>query len=116
MISVLIEQRLKREIAEMVDVTVHIDPENDETGPQGTNLPLRAEALARLASLWSSIPAANERQRILFHYLGARIDVEVFFPLTACLREGADPEALRESLAAAMREDPVFRDLRIYFG
>nr|WP_242523424.1 cation transporter dimerization domain-containing protein [Thiocystis minor] len=63
-ISVLVEQRLKREIHEMTDVTVHIDPEEDECTPACTALPLRAEALARLASLWSSIPASNERQRV----------------------------------------------------
>ncbi|WP_276570136.1 hypothetical protein [Thiocystis violacea] len=114
MISVLVEQRLKREIPEMTDVTVHIDPENDEAKPSCS--PLHAEALARPASLWPSIPAANERQRILFHYLGCRIDVEVCFPMTACLRDGSDPEALRDELAAAMREDSVFRELRVYFG
>lgn len=116
MISVLVEQRLKREIDEMTDVTVHIDPENDERGPHDYSLPLRAEALARLASLWSSIPAANERQRIILHYLSGRIDVDVYFPITACLRHGADPERLREALSSALIEDPVFREVRVYFG
>ena len=115
-ISVLVEQRLKREIHEMTDVTVHIDPEEDECTPACTALPLRAEALARLASLWSSIPASNERQRVAFHYLGGKIDLDVYFPMTACLRKGANPEQLREELAAALKEDPVFRHLRIYFG
>ena len=115
-ISVLVEQRLKREIREMTDVTVHIDPEEDEGAPACTSLPLRAEALARLASLWSSIPASNERQRIIFHYLGGRIDLDVYFPITACFRKGANPEQLREELAAALNEDPAFRHLRIYFG
>lgn len=36
--------------------------------------------------------------------------------MTACLRKGANPEQLREELAAALKEDPVFRHLRIYFG
>jgi cation diffusion facilitator family transporter len=116
MISVLVERRLKREIPEMRDVTVHIDPENDEIAPDCPSLPLRAEALARLASLWSSIPAANERQRIVLHYLGCQIDVEVYFPITACLRDGADPSRLRRELAAAIQSDPAFRDARVYFG
>lgn len=115
-ISVLVEQRLKREIPEITDVTVHIDPEDDEHVVSTVQLPLRAEALARLASLWSAIPAANERQRVLFHYLGGRIDIEVFFPITACLREGADPAELRAELAEALEGEGVFRNLRVYFG
>ncbi|MTW20549.1 cation diffusion facilitator family transporter [Allochromatium palmeri] len=116
MISVLVEQRLKREISDMTDVTVHIDPEDDTDKPDVQPLPLRAEALARLASLWSAIPAANERQRLLLHYLGGRIDVEVFFPITACQRNGSDPKRLRAELVAALSEDPAFGEVRIYFG
>lgn len=116
MISVLVEQRLKREIDEMTDVTVHIDPEDDEQAPDCPLLPLRAEVLARLASHWSSISAANERQRIILHYLRCQIDVDVYFPMTACLREGADPIRLRATLAEALRDDPVFREVRVYFG
>lgn len=116
MISVLVEQRLKREISDMVDVTVHIDPEDDADKPDVSPLPLRAEALARLASLWSAIAAANERERILLHYLGGRIEVEIFFPILACQRTGSDPERLRAELAAALREDPAFGGVRVYFG
>ncbi|WP_338114018.1 cation diffusion facilitator family transporter [Thiorhodococcus mannitoliphagus] len=116
MISVLVEQRLKREIDEMTDVTVHIDPEDDEVAPLCPSLPLRAETLARLASHWSEIPAANERQRIILHYLACQIDVDVYFPITACLREGADPTRLRDALQEALNDDPAFRAVRVYFG
>nr|WP_280818836.1 cation diffusion facilitator family transporter [Thiorhodococcus minor] len=116
MISVLVEQRLKREIDEMTDVTVHIDPEDDEIAPACPSLPLRAEALARLASHWSGIPAANERQRIILHYLACSIDVDVYFPITACLREGADPQGLRDALQEALEQDAAFRQIRVYFG
>lgn len=116
MISLLVEQRLKREIDEITDVTVHIDPEDDERLAPSLGLPLRAEALARLASLWSAIPEANERERLVLHYLRGAIDVEVHFPLAACLRGGADPAALRQRLAAALRDDPAFREVRLLFG
>ncbi|EXJ17131.1 cation diffusion facilitator family transporter [Imhoffiella purpurea] len=116
MISVLVEQRLKRQIAEITDVTVHIDPEDDEVVPVGPPLPLRAEALARLASSWSAIPAACERERLVFHYLGGRIDIDVYFPLAACFRSGQDPEWLREELQKALVDEPAFGRVRIYFG
>lgn len=116
MISLLVEQRLKREVDEITDVTVHIDPEDDDRVAPRTDLPLRAEVLARLASCWSGIPAATERQRVVLHYLGGRIDVEVYFPLETCLGKGNDPGELRQLLAQALENAPEFRDLRVYFG
>jgi cation diffusion facilitator family transporter len=116
MISLLVEHRLKREIDEITDVTVHIDPEDDDRFPPAVGLPLRAEALARLASLWSEIPEANERERVILHYLRGRIDVDVHFPLAACRRKGADAAQLRDRLVAALQADVVFRDLRVFFG
>jgi cation diffusion facilitator family transporter len=116
MISLLVEQRLKREIDEITDVTVHIDPEDDDRFPPPVGLPLRAEAMARLASLWSAIPEANERQRMVFHYLRSGIDIEVYFPLSACRRNGADAADLQARLAKAIKDEPAFRDVRLFFG
>ncbi|MFY9974334.1 MAG: hypothetical protein WAK53_08770 [Chromatiaceae bacterium] len=116
MIGVLVEQRLKREIDEITDVTVHIDPEDDAKVAPRADLPLRAEVMARLASLWSGIPTATERQRLVLHYLGGCIDVEVYFPLETCLRRGNDPGQLREQLANALANAPEFREVRVYFG
>lgn len=116
MISVLVEQRLKRQIAEITDVTVHIDPEDDEATPLGAFLPLRAEALARLASAWSAIPAACERERVVFHYLAGRIDIDVYFPISACLRSGWDPAGLRAELQGALAQEKRFGRVRIYYG
>ena len=116
MIGLLVEQRLKREIDEITDVTVHIDPEDDDKVAPRADLPLRAEVMARLASLWSGIPTATERQRLVLHYLGGCIDVEVYFPLETCLRRGNDPGQLREQLANALADAPEFRDVRVFFG
>lgn len=116
MISVLVEERLKEQIDEITDVTVHIDPEDDEKAVPPTELPLRSEALARLERLWSPVPHADQRTRTLLHYLGGRIEVEVFFPLEAC---GGDRDKARH-LAACLQEalalDPSFSRVTAYFG
>jgi cation diffusion facilitator family transporter len=116
MISVLVEQRLKRQIDEITDVTVHIDPEDDEVQPQRMALPLRAEALARLEALWRGVPAAELRQRVVLHYLQGRIDVEVYFPLEACGGERDQARELGDRLQRALSEDPAFHRVRSYFG
>lgn len=116
MIAVLVEQRLKEQIDEISDVTVHIDPEDDEEAPSCTGLPLRSEALARLGRLWAESAEAAKRQRVLLHYLNGRIDVEVFFRLEVCGQERACAESLRQRLQSAVEEDPAFNQVFVYFG
>lgn len=116
MISLLVERRLQREIDEITDVTVHIDPEDDERAPSCDALPLRPEVLARLASLWSSIPAATERRDVVLHYLGGAIDVDVIFPVATCRRPTSTTEALEDALADALRNAPEFRRVRVLYS
>jgi hypothetical protein len=116
MISVLVERRLKEQIDEITDVTVHIDPEDDEVAPPPVSLPLRADALARLDALWDGIPEAKRRRRTVLHYLNGKIDVEVFLPLEACGGTRDDARVLNEELQAAVAADPAFRRIQAYFG
>ena len=116
MISLLVEQRLKNEIDEITDVTVHIDPENDEAGIPCLGLPLRAEVEARLASLWSHLPVAMERERVVLHYLGGRVDIDVYFPLTTCSRATVTPTQIHRILSEPLGGSRIFGRLRVYFG
>jgi len=116
MISLLVEQRLKQEIDEITDVTVHIDPEDDECTPPRNDLPLRPAVLARLDALWRGVPYAEKRERVVLHYLGGRIDVDVYFPIAACLSGASEPTQIRDELGAALADAPEIRNLRIYYG
>lgn len=117
MIALLVEDRLKSRIDEITDVTVHIDPEDDEAEQAVIGLPSRPEALARLEKLWAGIAEAEGRQRTILHYLNGRIDVEAYFPLTL-LRAGepSHAEEVRNRLQSALAADPVFNQVSIYFG
>lgn len=116
LISVMVEQKLKREIDEITDVTVHIDPEDDDKAPPTMNLPTRREVLARLDTLWSDIPEIASRKRVLLHYLNGNIEVDLFLPLAAAFGDGVPPEVLRERLRARIATDPVFSGVNLYFG
>jgi cation diffusion facilitator family transporter len=115
-ISTLVEQRLKGEIDEITDVTVHIDPEDDEAASPTTGLPLRTEATARLDRLWGDIDEARERFRTVLHYLNGRIDVEVFLPLEACAGQPGEARRLTQRLQKALERDPAFGRVNAYFG
>jgi len=114
-ISVLVEQRLKQEIDEITDVTVHIDPEDDDAAPPTMGLPLRAEALGRLDRHWSNIPAANHRRGVVLHYLGGRIEVEVLLPLSVCEGDPDKASILGDWLQDAVRDDTHFGRVTAYF-
>lgn len=114
-ISVLVQERLLETIDRMTDVTVHIDPEDDENAAPTKGLPMRNEVLERLDSLWSDIPEALTRKRLLLHYLNGAISLDAFFPLRTC-RDDASAQRLRDALRSALEDDPVFADVRVYFG
>ena len=116
MIAALVENRLKSRIAEINDVTVHVDPEDDDAELIPVELPTRDETLARLGQLWEGIAEATKRQRTVLHYLNGRIDVEVYFPLDVCVGESSRAEGVRDRLQAALTADPIFNRVFIYFG
>ncbi|MFN2309653.1 MAG: cation diffusion facilitator family transporter [Gammaproteobacteria bacterium] len=68
-------------IDEVADVTVHIDPEDDELCSPCDQLPLRADILADLRRRWRGLAAAAAIEDITLHYLDGRIHVEVVLPL-----------------------------------
>ncbi len=113
LISVKVEQELKNRVDEIEDVTVHIDPEDDDIAPPTMGLPSRREALARLAAHWANLPELAHPERVLLHYLDGQIQVEVLLPASGKHR----PEALAELVQrarSAIAGDPTFGGVRLY--
>ncbi len=76
-----VREDLIAEIEEVADVTVHIDPEDDETCSPCDQLPLREDILASLRGCWQDIPAADGIKDITLHYLDGKIHVDVTLPM-----------------------------------
>ena len=75
-ISESVETALKDKFDEVNDVTVHIDPEDDESAASCKNLPLRSELLLALNQEWSKHETLKNIDDITLHYLDGRISVE----------------------------------------
>ena len=114
-ISETARAELIREFHDIEDVTVHIDPEDDEEIAQGRDLGLRGEIESRLRAAWADIPEADSIRRITLHYLDGRIQVEIELPLDLVLERGA-PESIRRRFEQVVRKDSDVSEVRILFG
>lgn len=67
------------------DVTVHVDPENDEEQLRTVGLPLRPVITAHIRAAWEGLPELGLIEQVDLHYLGGRVH------LTITLRLEDDP-------------------------
>jgi len=114
-IAEVVQYGLIDQVDVLEDVTVHIDPEDDEEGPSCTGLPLRRDAESRLEQYWSHIACYSERNRIVLHYLSGRIDVDLFLPLD-CHRSAQEAQQLKQAFQGALSGSDVFRKVKLWFG
>jgi cation diffusion facilitator family transporter len=97
------------------DVTVHIDPEDDEAGPSCAHLPLRSEAEAMLDKAFRDITYYEQKARVVLHYLAGQIDIELYLPLH-CFVSNQQTDRLVDEYRAAVKDSEIFRDVKIWFG
>ena len=114
-ISETVRARLIREIEDVEDVMVHIDPEDDEVVVPGHHLPLRKDALARATARWRDVEAASRIRRVDLHYLGGRIHLDVELPLADAV-DAETVATLRRQLQDALSDDPDIAEVRIVFS
>jgi len=103
-----------RRIAEIEDVTVHVDPEDDSTAPPCIDLPLRPAAMARLHAAWSHLDCLARRGA--WGCTTCRDESTWTFTCpsaaTGARRCGGAPDALQTALARVPRVWPRRRLLR----
>ena len=114
MISLMVEQSLKREIRELHDITVHIDPEDDEEAPSCMGLPTRSQVLERLNHIWRDIPWIQSRSHIVLHYLSGRIHVDVYVPLDT-IKDTSDRDALNKQFQIPLLDCKEIGQVRLFF-
>jgi cation diffusion facilitator family transporter len=108
------EQSRKRVLAgheDVLDVLVHIDAEDDLLPPADVvTLPDRAELLRHLDDLLGeTLPGG---QRVVFHYLGNRVEAEVFLP-TEWTMDLPRMVRIQSRLLAQLESDPWFSSISL---
>ena len=90
--------RLLKTVEEVSDVTVHIDPEDDERASSCAGLPLRDEILRRLEQQWQPLGIRERLDKVVLHYLDGKVHIDVFLK-----DDGQAPRQLAE-LTTGIRE------------
>lgn len=91
----------------VLDVMVHIDPEDDMYAAHHAKLPDRPVLLAKLAERLDD--AKLIENRIVFHYLDGRVDVEIYLPSDG----QPDAKTLQAHCNQLVHNDPLFRTIQI---
>lgn len=99
---------------EVSDVTVHIDPEDDEQVSPSNHLPLRDEMLARIRNSWRGIEAAGQVENVTLHYLDGKVHAEVVLPLEVASNP-AQARRLSSQLASAATCCEEIGDVQVYY-
>ncbi len=114
-ISISVERIAKKCLKDLSDVTVHIDPEDDEITTPCEHLPERAEALAILSKALFSNRYDDEIERIQLHYLGGKIHVDFFLPISCFYTDRSHNDILTK-LTKMVDKLPMFGKIKVYFG
>jgi len=115
-ISVSVERVAKECIEELDDVTVHIDPENDEEKEDAPykDLPERAQALKIISQSLKLENVNYNIEKTQLHYLEGEILVDFF--LSADYLKNLELNNIKSELSAALEKLPDFGEVKVYFS
>ena len=115
-ISVSVERVAKECIEGLDDVTVHIDPENDEEQDEAPykDLPERAQALKILQQALKLEDCTYEFDRTQLHYLEGEILVDFFLSLDYLANNSAIE--INTQLSDIVAKIPGFGEVKVYFS
>jgi cation diffusion facilitator family transporter len=108
-----VRRRLLERVDEVTDVTVHIDPEDDELESPCDRLPLRGDLIEKLQRQWADLEAVDAEQ-VTLHYLRGKLQIDLTLPL-AVLDAHPDIRTLILNIERAAKELPEVDSVRVSF-
>ena len=110
-----VRRALLADSSDVSDVTVHIDPEDDERNSPCDHLPLREDLLAELDRAWAGMPLAARVRGVTLHYLNGKVHLDLTLPLDAATDRGRDGEPAILELVEAARGLEVVGRVRVVY-
>lgn len=94
----------------VLDVMVHIDPEDDASAKPNIHLPPREVLMAHLGELLPQ-EVSGLGPRVVMHYLNGQVDVELYFD--SAITDGL-AAAIAKRCAQPVPDKPYFRSIQVY--
>ncbi len=92
------------------DVLVHVDPEDDiDHDSNAQRMPARESLLIHLAPILDGLP---EPQRVVFHYIGGKVEAEVYLPHDF-FEYGTTLVQAEEKVAGRLADNPYFSSVSL---
>ena len=98
-----VRARLKQRFADMADITIHIDAEDDTAYQRSAHLPLRRELEQELKDCWAGLPEADAIECLVVHYVDGSLQIETWLPLSRF-----DDIAAARQAATRLREAAMY--------
>ncbi len=90
----------------IVDVLVHVDPEDDlDHDSNAQRMPSREVLLTHLAPILNGFP---DPQRVVFHYIGGKVEAEVYLPHDF-FENGSQLVKAEETVTSRITNNPYFK-------
>lgn len=112
-----VRARLLREVPNVKDITLHIDPEDDELLEiRGTlkHLPNRDELMAILKARCQNLLGDIKDENIILHYLNGKVCVEIHLPLSI-LAHNKDAKELTKELRDKVRDISIISQADLFY-
>jgi cation diffusion facilitator family transporter len=100
---------LKKSFEKIIDVTVHIDPEDDQKFILSKDLPKREDVLSLLKDHCQSLPRYAEIQKVVLHYLNGKLIIELYLPISTYSKD------LEERYQKAISDVAYIHHIYLYF-
>ncbi len=79
-IAFSLEQAIKANFEQIIDVSIHVDPLTESGHDSVSDLPPRPEIEEMLANAWRELPCCDQIEQIHLHYLQSQVEVDLVLP------------------------------------
>jgi len=110
-----VHQALIKNIVGINDVTVHIDPEDDEVHMPSFHLLDRTKVLPTIETKWQSFVWHQAIQRVVLHYLNGELVVDVFLPLSIA-EDLQHAQRIASECKEALADVDAVSDCQVFFS
>lgn len=113
---------LLRDIPDIADITVHIDPEDDEilSDAAANYLPDRQQLVTLLQQHWQNvfiedIKISDYLADMTLHYLAGKIAINLYLPVQCISANAQENQVLRQRLQSELHDLPFINSVKLFF-